>query len=45
MITIKDYLIKNRKQLEFNIGYTVYIENGIKLNRKKLDKLRIGLLK
>jgi len=33
---------KNRKNHCFNTGYLVYIENGNKLNRKKLDELRIG---
>ncbi|MGR0202262.1 hypothetical protein, partial [Klebsiella pneumoniae] len=27
---------------KFDIGDTVYIENGNKLNRKKLDELKIG---
>ncbi|XP_059061351.1 uncharacterized protein LOC131854235 [Achroia grisella] len=33
---------KNRKPCEFNIGDRVYVENGNKLNRKKLDELKIG---
>ncbi|CAK1548798.1 unnamed protein product [Leptosia nina] len=33
---------KGRKQNEFTIGDLVYIENGNKINRKKLDNLRIG---
>lgn len=33
---------KNRKNHRFNTGDLVYIENGNKLNRKKLDELRIG---
>ncbi|XP_044759026.1 uncharacterized protein LOC123316839 [Coccinella septempunctata] len=33
---------KNRKDNEFNTGDLVYIENGNRLNRKKLDALRIG---
>lgn len=33
---------KNRKNHLFNTGDLVYIENGNKLNRKKLDELRIG---
>lgn len=33
---------KNRKDREFNEGDMVYVENGNKLNRKKLDQLRIG---
>lgn len=33
---------KNRKDLEFNIKDMVFVENGNKLNRKKLDELKIG---
>lgn len=33
---------KNRKYIEFKVGDLVYIENGNKLNRKKLDQLKIG---
>lgn len=33
---------KNREYHEFNVGDMVYVENGNKLNRKKLDHLRIG---
>ncbi|CAK9820260.1 hypothetical protein ANTPLA_LOCUS10518 [Anthophora plagiata] len=33
---------KNKKPHEFNTDELVYIENGNKLNRKKLDNLRIG---
>lgn len=33
---------KNRKHHEFNVGDVVFIENGNKLNRKKLEELRIG---
>lgn len=33
---------KNRKNYEFKVGDMVYVENGNKLNRKKLDELRIG---
>jgi len=36
---------KTRKQHEFKEGDMVYIENGSKLNRKKLDELRIGPFK
>lgn len=36
---------KNRKLYEFNIGDRVYVENGNKLNRKKLDELKIGPFK
>ncbi|KMQ86187.1 retroelement polyprotein [Lasius niger] len=33
---------KSRKNYEFNVGDTVYVENGNKLNRRKLDELKIG---
>lgn len=33
---------KNRKKYEFNVGDMVYVENGNKMNRKKLDELKIG---
>lgn len=33
---------KNRKQYEFNVGDNVYVENGNRLNRRKLDELKIG---
>lgn len=33
---------KYRKEHEFNVGAWVYVENGNKLNRKKLDELKIG---
>lgn len=33
---------KNRKNVELNVGDMVYVENGNKLNRKKLDELKIG---
>lgn len=33
---------KNRKQGEFNVGDMVFVENGNRLNRKKLDELKIG---
>ena len=33
---------RNRKDHVFQIGEMVYEENGNRLNRKKLDKLRIG---
>lgn len=36
---------KNRKHLEFEIGDIVYVENGNRLNRKKLDELKIGPFK
>lgn len=36
---------KDRKENEFNTGDFVYVENGNKVNRKKLDQLRIGPFK
>ena len=33
---------KNRKNYDFKIGDMIFVENGNKLNRKKLDELRIG---
>lgn len=33
---------KNRKEYNFNVGDIVYVENGNKLNRKKLDEINIG---
>lgn len=33
---------KNRKEFEFHVGDMVFVENGNKLNRKKLDELKIG---
>lgn len=33
---------KHRKEHEFNVGDWVYVENGNRLNRKKLDELKIG---
>lgn len=33
---------KNKSDLCFNIGDRVYVENGNKLNRQKLDPIRIG---
>lgn len=33
---------RKRKHLDFKVGDTVYVENGNKLNRKKLDELRVG---
>lgn len=36
---------RNRKIQEFNIGDSVYVENGNRLNRKKLDELKIGPFK
>lgn len=33
---------KNRTHIDFRVGDIVFVENGNKLNRKKLDELRIG---
>lgn len=33
---------RKRQNREFRVGDMVYVENGNKLNRKKLDELRIG---
>lgn len=41
----KNLFDKNKEYHEFNAGDMVYIENGNKLNRKKLDELRIGPFK
>lgn len=38
----KQLFDKHRKDHEFNENDMVYIENGDRLNRKKLDELRIG---
>lgn len=38
----KQIFDKKRTQFDFNIGDMVYVENGNKLNRKKLDELKIG---
>lgn len=38
----KQQFDKNRKNYQFNIGDRVYVENGNRLNRKKLDELKIG---
>lgn len=38
----KQIFDKKRRLIELNIGDLVYLENGNKLNRKKLDELRIG---
>lgn len=38
----KDIFDKSRKRHEFSVGDKVFIENGNKLNRKKLEELRIG---
>lgn len=33
---------KDRRECELNVGDLVYVENGNRLNRKKLDELKIG---
>ena len=33
---------RNRTQFDFNTGDMVFVENGNKLNRNKLDELKIG---
>ncbi|XP_025997227.1 uncharacterized protein LOC113005647 [Solenopsis invicta] len=33
---------KNRKNFNFNVNDLVYVENGSKLNRGKLDEIRLG---
>lgn len=33
---------KNRRNVDLKVGDAVFVENGNKLNRKKLDELRIG---
>lgn len=33
---------RNRRHIDFKIGDTVFVENGNKLNRKKLDELKLG---
>jgi hypothetical protein len=38
----KELYDKNRTHFDFRIGDLVFVENGNKLNRKKLDELRIG---
>jgi len=38
----KSIFDRDRKHHEFNVGDRIYIENGNKLNRKKLEELRIG---
>lgn len=39
--------IVNKKRIKYNfeVGDMVYVENGHKLNRRKLDELRIGPFK
>ncbi|XP_028179433.1 uncharacterized protein LOC114366688 [Ostrinia furnacalis] len=41
----KRVMDRDRKHFNFNKGDMVYVENGHKLNRKKLDELRIGPFK
>lgn len=36
---------KNRKNTLLKVGDSVYVENGNRLNRKKLDELKIGPFK
>lgn len=38
----KEIYDKNRKHSEFNVGDMVFVENGNKLNKNKLDELKIG---
>lgn len=38
----KEKYDKNRKHCELKVGDSVYVENGNRLNRKKLDELKIG---
>lgn len=38
----KQQFDKNRINKQFNVGDFVYVENGNRLNRKKLDELKIG---
>ena len=38
----KAYYDKNKKEGNFEVGEMVYVENGNKLNRRKLDEIRIG---
>lgn len=38
----KQQFDKNRKQCELKVGDSVYVENGNRLNRKKLDEIKIG---
>lgn len=41
----KTFYDKNRKEIEINIEDFVYVENGNRTNRKKLDEIRIGPFK
>lgn len=36
---------KNRRHIDLKVGDSVFVDNGNKLNRKKLDELRIGPFK
>jgi len=38
----KDYYDKNRHKVKYEVGDLVYIQNGNRLNRKKMDPIRIG---
>ena len=38
----KKYFDKGRKDTEFEVGEEVYVSSGNKLNRDKLDELRVG---
>ena len=38
----KNRFDSHRKELQLNVGDSVFVENGNKLNRKKLDELRTG---
>ena len=38
----KQYYDRNKKEDTFEVGEKIYVENGNRLNRKKLDEIRIG---
>lgn len=38
----KQRVDKNRTTYQFQIGNEIYVENGSKLNRNKLDPIRMG---
>lgn len=38
----KERFDKNREHYDLKVGDLVYVENGNRLNRKKLDELKIG---
>lgn len=38
----KKYFDKNKVKGSFEVGDSIYVENGNKLNRKKLDEIRVG---